>query len=311
MLAWWLALWGCSATLEAPTVTGPTSWDTGTASCGTAVLSTGPTGAEVNRHRHVTIDLPPDSLLEAYDVDVAVERDTFRGWETVPGTSTVREGPIVRVEFVPDAPLAPLTDHAVVARTPDCDQLVAFAFTTSPIGLPVEDPVEALGHPFVGNAANASLSTGKPTTPELGPTGAVQFVIQDFDLGRGGISMTARREPLDIYQDVEDPVYLEGLWNNPSFELQGERFPLHLVDGRPVDLQQATLTGDLSPDRRQLAGLAVRGTLDLRTLGLGAATEDLCATLAQRGECVACGDGEPLCVVTEFRDWTAQRIDPR
>jgi len=305
MSAWWFALLGCGATgLTTGWPTGP--YDTATPDCATPVVGTSPSGGAVSRHRRVTVDLPVDRSVVGHSVDISVERETPRGLEAVPGTVDAHHGAVVRVEFVPLEPLVPLTRHAVRASTPDCGVIAAFEFTTSEIGLPVDDPREAVGHPFVGNAANASQVGRELVDVDLAPTGAIRFVIED--LSARSIVMTSTRQPLDVYQGADPPVYLVGEWTNPSFRLFGERFPMHLVGGMPVDLTDVEFTGDLSPDRRQLAGLVVRGTLDLRAIDPSNPT-DLCADLAEDGDCRECGDGEPLCVVAQFRDWAAQRVD--
>jgi len=309
MVIWSLALLGCSATSTLDDVWTSPSWDTGASPCATTVLGTSPTGDQVDRHRRITLDLPPDNILEAHEITITVEMDTFRGWEAVPGTVSVLEGPVVQVEFDPREPLAPLTRHAVRATSPGCDTLVEFEFTTSEIGEPVDDPLDAIGLSYVGNVANASLARSDGEGPYLGATGAILFVIQDIDESSETMALSTRREPLDIYEPPSPPVVLAGRWRNPTFEIEGPTFSLYLANGLPIELQDVTVTGDLSPRLDQLAGLVVQGTLDLRTLSLSEEASYLCSVLGEDGQCVPCSDGERLCTVTELRDWAAQRIE--
>lgn len=309
--AWWLALSGCSAPLDLDGWYGEPR-DSGSGPCSTTVLGTSPTGDAVNRHRLIAIDLPPDSIVDAYEIEMDVEMDTFRGWETVPGSITVRDGPLIRVEFEPDEPLAALTRHAVHASTPWCDPVVHFEFSTSEIGNPVPDPAAAIGLSYVANAANATLNRHGPDAGNLAPTGAIRFVVEDFTLTGDPklhtTTISVSREPLDVYGAPSPPVTLAGIWANPTFRLAGLTFPLYLVDGQPIELQDVTLSGDISPDLEKLAGLLVSGKLDLRTVLVGTDSGYLCSVLSETGDCVPCSDGERYCAVVELRDWTAQQI---
>ncbi|MEO0604835.1 MAG: hypothetical protein AAF211_25610 [Myxococcota bacterium] len=312
MLAWWLVLWGCSATFDIPSDWGSSQWDTATPPCDTTVVATGPVGDAVNRHRHITVDLAPDNLDQAFEVEIDLERDTFRGWETVAGQLEIIEGPVIRVEFVPKDPLLPLTRHAVRAHTERCGPIVEYEFFTSEVGLPVEDPVLAIGLPFVGNAANATLTTSSEARPLLAPSGNIQFVIEDVSEFSTGITLSVQRQPLDIQSPAEDVVLLGGTWDNPTLEnMRGDSFPMYMADGIPVELHDPVLTGDLSPDRRQLAGIRVMGELDVRQLSPMIDPDELCSLLSSTGVCKTCVDVQPYCAMVEFRDWTAQRFDPQ
>lgn len=309
----WFALSGCGVTLENDESRWPTSqWDTAVKVCTTTVVLTAPTGDDVNRHRDIAIDLPPDRHTEAKQIELYVDRfaPVSQSWKPVPGRVELLDGAFLRVQFVPDAPLHPLTEHRVVASSPACPNLVEYTFTTNDIGVTVLDPEEAVGQPFVGNAANASLTLPGRATSYLEPTGAVRFVIEALDESNGVITMGVRRQPLDIYKDVEAPVPLEGSWNNPTFVLTGSQFPMHLAGGVPVELRDVVFQGDLSPDRKQLAGLLVRGTLDMRALSSNYDKAELCAQMSATGQCEDCEDGQPFCTLAEFRDWTATRLAP-
>ncbi|MEN0061671.1 MAG: hypothetical protein AAGA48_05940 [Myxococcota bacterium] len=312
MLGLWSALLGCSGTFEVDQNWPSAPWDTGFPwVCTTTLVSWSPIGEDVNRHRVVTVDLPPERLIEALEIDLLVEMFSSRaGWLPVSGSTYVTDSSAaIRLQFSPDVPFAPLTRHRVVARSPACDPLVVFEFQTNEIGARVQNPEEALGQVFVGNTANASLTQPASAGPYFGPTGPVRFVIDNIDPVSETFGMTASRQPLDIYKDSEPPVPLFGRWSNPGFNVSGPVFPLHVGPGLPVEIRNATLSGDLSPDRQQLAGLVLRGTLDFRQLTLGADAEELCAEFTESGLCDPCEDGTLNCAVAEFRDWAAQRVN--
>lgn len=312
MLSLWFALVGCSATWEIAPGWSSTIFDSGTDVCTTTLVSAQPMGEGVNRHRVVTVELTPDRLSGPFEVELEVEMDTVQGPVSVPGSVLLFDGPFVQLRFVPDQPFAPLTRHVVRTFTPSCGLLHSHEFVTNEIGLPVLDPTEAIGVTFVGNLANASFNRPPTGHPLLGPTGAVEFVITDLDPKAERIVLQVQRQSLDPYKQAETPpVTLIGRWTNPSFAVFGAEFPLYIGDGIPVELAFPSLSGDLSPDRRQLAGLAVEGVLDLRTVSFGdATTSELCTAVAAEGVCEPCEDGTTACTSTVFRDWNALRLAP-
>ncbi len=305
MILWMLAL---ACTRTDPNDTGPlldtgwfedTSGDTDPGVCPDVAVSVDADGSFDWYWRDAPVVSTTSDLSAAYDgrlIDaIGIEMPSTLAWE---GLSFA---------VVPDEALEPLTDYTV--EVTDCTGTRSFGFSTSSLGLPLEDEALALvGRTFAidlrdadwveppGFGALLSLYFDQPVL--LGVQWADERTVDllgaqgQYD-GSTGIAEQSTSEPTWDYPlaDFED---------QPYFEAEADEVVVAL-SGAEATLYGFTLSATWAPDGASLGGGKVSGLGDTRNLGplvnLGEDPNAICDLATGMGaECVDCPDGEPYCL---------------
>ena len=216
--------------------------------------------------------------------------------EPIPGTTVALAD---RWSFVPDEPLLPTSTYQVMLE--DCPAS-AVSWTTSEVG----DPVVASD--LIGRVYAADLVSGR----WVKPVGA--GVILAGQLTTNLLAGVVHADAYEIelmgavsqeYTAIQDPCVetvpfpIADFTQNPWFEIGPQDIAL-TVQGYPIDIRQAVLTGAFSPDLTRLEGLTIEGNMDTRGLawGLGGPDSAFCDAAAILGVvCEPCPDGSgPYCL---------------
>ena len=207
--------------------------------------------------------------------------------------------------------LAPSTDY--VLHVNDCGAHHEIAFSTSAFGQPLSAGPEALADntyhldlvdaDWVEPGGIAGLLALYFTTPILVGVKFADDTHIDF------IGAPGELDPFGgLQQDMSEATWdfpLTDFSEAPYFEAYSDGV-IFRFQGLEVEFTDFRLAGTFSADMTQLGGLELSGLGDSRNLGALLNSEDasaVCDLAATFGvDCVACPDGEPLCLFMSARE---------
>jgi hypothetical protein len=241
------------------------------------------------------------------DVDAVITLTDSSGAEVAGKTIPNADGSVV--VFVPDAPLAP--SSAYTATLDYCLGTDTVPFTTSVYGEPLADPAGLVDSVYVVDIRDPDLARfNKPKgvsmilQPQLSRLLALQVLAPT-----SASAITMRLAVLDEDGTSQDPCvptvdFESGTLDGPRFHIGPKDITL-IVAGDAVDIGNLEATGTFAPDGSSFGCAGFTGLVDTRplvplVLDEKSKPDELCRLVGNYGaECVACTDGEPVCLDLE------------
>lgn len=204
--------------------------------------------------------------------------------------------------------LEPATEYTMSVK--DCVETHEVTFTTSDYGLPLEDGPATVA----GNTYRVDLEDADWTEPAgLAPLVRVYLndpiLVKAHIANESSISMwgaPGRFTNDELRQDTSVPTWNFGFADfteQPYFDVGADRIVLQeRFDGDVTDIpiENFVFQGTFAPDGRSIAGGVLAGRADTRFIALALQANNeayFCDLAAAQGvSCVACADGEPLCL---------------
>jgi len=216
------------------------------------------------------------------------------------------------LELVPDEPLAPGTAFELVVQ--DCERTHTIAFSTSPLGLPLDEGVQLAGRTYRLDLGGASWQRPSGLGPLIASflsepilLGVIYADDERIDL----LGAPSRVSPLGEVSQADAPTWDFPLADfdsdEPTFAVGADAIELLVVDGddtAAIPVSDFELSGTLASDGQRLGGGTLAGIADTREfadafLGSETAICDLAETSFQL-TCDPCAsDGEAFCLALE------------
>ena len=234
----------------------------------------------------------------------------------MPGVQTSREEGRV-VVFTPDEPLSPLTSYTFGLEY--CRDTPEIQFTTSDLGLPIED-IEALeGETFLLDLSTARFREGAILAEALTRLVRGEVAVQIIEVGdqdmwvRAGI-VQVRGDEIEqdtCFRTLEIPEFrLER--SDGFFSYEADLYALPFYEGE-LNLSDFGLEGTVAADSTELGGGRAALVLDARdfSAALNLPNEnELCDLTEGMGSpCVPCEDGGQACLELEVEGLRALLVD--
>jgi hypothetical protein len=242
------------------------------------------------------------------------------GGADVPGsTSSVENANGVTLVFTPQAPLAPSASYT--ATLDYCLGTETLSFTTSAYGSPLDDAGALVGGVYVVDIRNPALARfNKPKgvsailQPQLSRLIALQVLAPTT-----ATAITMRLAVLDEAGKAQDACvptvdFEQGTLDGAAFQI-GPKDVTLFVAGDAVDIGNLVATGSFAPDGASFGCAGFTGLVDTRPLVPLLGQKDsppdfICELIGGYGaECVACSDGEALCLDLEVDHASGIRND--
>jgi hypothetical protein len=253
----------------------------------------------------VTGTLPASDLYyrDPFGFTLSAADPTATITTSVAGHQEVSEDGLT-VWWIPAAPLAPLTSYDATLTT--CDGATDATFTTTALGLPLEDRDALLGRVYDVALPDAHIVQPEGLGGILGPMLAVVLAevvsvsATDLDV-LGAVAVTGSDPAVEDWCTPTIDFPPGAFDEQPFFHLGPTNVDL-VVAGSIVTVGDLELSGTFAADGSSFGGGVFTGLVDTRPLSLVENPEgdgsDLCNVVAGLGiECEVCPtDSQPYCL---------------
>jgi len=250
--------------------------------------------------------------------------------EVVAGELSSSSGGTV-LTFSPSAPFAPRATYVATASA-DCGDEITWSFTTSALGLPMDDPQSLVGATFALRPAAGDVA-GEPDNALFslmnGPLLMAVLPVADFDVGPIHLLTAASIDFAGPNQDLclatavvtagPDAVVgtsddLSAIWTDPELALTQASTATVQMNGEPALLSDIEMTLTFHPEASSFRAASFSATVDVRAVppfSGGGAGGSLCAQIQEYwgAPCAVCGDGVAACVSVSATEVPGQRVD--